>query len=227
LPKGSHERETLTRRRILQRRAGAVVAAGAGSLAWVAHARSTASSDLAKVLAQVKSVRDLLVSKLPAMRDPRLLARDDGYIYTIDAAQLMLVFAMAHDAAGYDAMRLHAEKNLIIDDPNLSNAKGFVRWRWKEGQSPDASGTTEALRSARAIGSGRRHSIAPLTPRWRRKFSLAMRTMALSIRACGSSAIYYNFHIARLCQQFVSSRLRRRLCEGSGGRPHDHHWRKW
>jgi hypothetical protein len=58
-----------------------------------------------------------------------------------------------HDAELYDA--LHARiVPLVRDDPSDPYTRGMVAWRWKAGEPPDASGTTEALRVAEGLWHG-------------------------------------------------------------------------
>ena len=42
-------------------------------------------------------------------------------------------------------------KNLIRDRKDDPYTRGFVPWRYKQGEAPDASGTTEALRVAKGL----------------------------------------------------------------------------
>lgn len=102
-------------------------------------------------------LRDRILQKLNECVAVGQLRRDDGFIYTIDAAQTFLCFALAGDSGGYETLRAHCLSNLICDAGNDPFCRGFVAWRYKPGQPVDASGTTEALRMARAfwIGSER------------------------------------------------------------------------
>ncbi|HEX8913148.1 MAG TPA: hypothetical protein VF796_12385, partial [Humisphaera sp.] len=54
----------------------------------------------------------------------------------------------------YLRLRDFAVKHLIVDDPKESFTRGFVLWRCVPGATPDASGTTEMLRVARALWRG-------------------------------------------------------------------------
>jgi hypothetical protein len=137
---------------LLQAGIGAGALAGLGSL--IALSRPQPTADWTRLIPQFKAVRDTLLTKAQALLDLKLLARDDGYIFTVDVAQLMIVFAQANDLAGYTAMREHAVKNLIIDRLSDPITRGFVAWRSKPGEKPDASGTTEALRLARGLWLG-------------------------------------------------------------------------
>lgn len=82
--------------------------------------------------------------------------RPEGrHTYTVDVAQLMWCFAAAGDLDAYLALRAFAVDHLILDGPERDSfVRGFVLWRHNPGQKPDASGTTEALRVARALWTG-------------------------------------------------------------------------
>jgi hypothetical protein len=110
--------------------------------------------DLAHFSPRLKELRDRLHVKIRDWVMRGRLARADGYLYTIDAAQLLVYFARVGDAEAYTALRAHAQKNLIHDDRDDPYTKGFVSWRWKSAEKPDASGTTEALRVARGLWIG-------------------------------------------------------------------------
>jgi hypothetical protein len=133
---------------------GVGIGAAAASLATRARAHPPQPADLAALVPQLKNVRDILLAKTKPLSDLRLLARSDGYIFTIDVAELMMVLAEVGDETGYAALRDHAAKNLVIDVPSEPFTRGFVAWKWKQGEKPDASGTTEALRLARALWLG-------------------------------------------------------------------------
>ncbi|MEM6333740.1 MAG: hypothetical protein AAF823_10425 [Planctomycetota bacterium] len=79
------------------------------------------------------------------------LARDDGYAYTVDVAQLALFAARANDAALYLALADRLLDTVVIDDPQNPYIQGFVAWRHHPDHPLDASGTTEALRVAQAL----------------------------------------------------------------------------
>ena len=84
--------------------------------------------------------------------------RDDGYVYTIDAGQMLICAALAGDERAYrELARGHCVNHLINADPKDEYAWGYVGWRYREGEPIDASGTTEALRVARGlwIGAGK------------------------------------------------------------------------
>ncbi|MEO0586503.1 MAG: hypothetical protein AAF078_02585 [Planctomycetota bacterium] len=79
------------------------------------------------------------------------LAREDGYAYTVDVAQLALFAARSNDAALYLALADRMLETVVVDDPQDTYTRGFVAWRHHPDQPLDASGTTEALRVAQAL----------------------------------------------------------------------------
>lgn len=94
------------------------------------------------------------------------LARADGYIYTVDVAQLMIVLARRGDEVAFRGLADQVLPYLWRDDPSDPYTRGFVPWRFKQGEPPDASGTTEALRLADALWLG---SERFEHPQWRRQ----------------------------------------------------------
>jgi len=83
-----------------------------------------------------------------------MLARTDGYVYAVDVALLMIFAAGEGDEPMYAALRDFAREHLVLDDPDDAYTRGFVVWRFCEGNPPDASGTTEALRIAEGLWRG-------------------------------------------------------------------------
>ncbi len=78
--------------------------------------------------------------------------RGDGFVYAVDIGELLKVAARYGDRGMADALRGFAMRNLIVDDPEDPFTRGFVIWRRSpEGEDPDASGTTEALRIAQGF----------------------------------------------------------------------------
>lgn len=85
------------------------------------------------------------------------LARSDGYVKTIDAAQLTWYFALAGDRERYRTMRDRLVEKTVVDEPERAITRHFVAWRYWPGDTDkplDASGTTEALRVAKALWIG-------------------------------------------------------------------------
>jgi hypothetical protein len=87
----------------------------------------------------------------------RKLARGDGYVKTVDAAQMLWYFALAKDNDLYTLLRDRLVDKVVVNDPNQKISRHFVAWRYWPGEEDkplDASGTTEALRLAKALWIG-------------------------------------------------------------------------
>jgi hypothetical protein len=80
-------------------------------------------------------------------------AREDGYIYAVDVAQLAVYAARCGDRAMFEPLRAALLERFMVEDGS-DEARGFVAWRQKAGEPLDASGTTEALRAAEALWRG-------------------------------------------------------------------------
>ena len=151
---------TLTRRRLLQSSAAAGAAISLGMSASFAPqpaaqpGRPPEVADYRDAITRLQAqVRTLARSWV----DDDRLVRPDGFVYAVDVAQLMACFADAGDEGGYARLREQALDRLVVDDRSDPFARGFVLWRYKPGErpaTPDASGTTEALRTARALWLG-------------------------------------------------------------------------
>jgi len=91
------------------------------------------------------AVRTLLTKSGPT--------RQDGFVYAMDVAPLMLYAAQRRDPALYAGLLPYAQKLIVSggDDPNTD---AFVLWRQKEGEKPEVSGSTEAIWMARALWTG-------------------------------------------------------------------------
>lgn len=83
-----------------------------------------------------------------------LLERTDGWVYTVDVALLLIFAANEQDRELYENLRDFARAHLVLDFPEDPYTRGFVLWRYREGETPDASGTTEALRLAEGLWRG-------------------------------------------------------------------------
>lgn len=81
------------------------------------------------------------------------LRRADGCTYTVDVGHLLLHAALSGDRALYDAVA-PATRALVRDEASDPYTRGFVPWRRCVGRVDDASGTTEALRVAKALWRG-------------------------------------------------------------------------
>jgi len=143
-----------SRRDILHTALAAGVGTALGAAASPARADPPLPADLTKLAPQIKSIREQLHLLAHQWLDRKQLARPDGFIYTVDVAQLMIYFAQAADAGGYATLHDSAAGHLVRDERDDPYTKGFVPWRWKANEKPDASGTTEALRLARALWLG-------------------------------------------------------------------------
>lgn len=82
------------------------------------------------------------------------LARENGYTYTVDLGQLLLYFAGEGDRDTYARLRRLVTDHVLLDDPSTPYTRGFVAWRYRDGEPLDASGTTEALRVAEGLWAG-------------------------------------------------------------------------
>jgi hypothetical protein len=87
------------------------------------------------------------------------LVREDGYIYTVDTAQIAIYAAQEGQESLYQKI-LPMVKATIVDIPGQEYTSGMISWRIPSQfeQNPDfkrdASGTTEALRVAEALWLG-------------------------------------------------------------------------
>ena len=151
---------TLTRRRLLQytTAAGACVAAGASASFAPADAPASARPpQIADYVETVKKLREQVRALARGWVEGNNLVRPDGFVYAVDVTQLMACTVDAGDEAGYRRLRDVATKHLVVDDPSDPFTRGFVLWRYRPdaaGAPRDASGTTEALRAARALWLG-------------------------------------------------------------------------
>jgi hypothetical protein len=114
-----------------------------------------------KMIPTIQGLRDHVHQQLLARLHAGKLVRPDGYLYTVDAAQFMICLARLSDAEGYAILRDHCVNNLIFDHSDDPFTRGFVPWRYKSGEKPDASGTTEALRVAKGLWLGSKAFSAP------------------------------------------------------------------
>ncbi len=82
------------------------------------------------------------------------LQRADGWVYAIDVSLLMIFAAGEEDLELYLALERFASAKLVLDSGDDPYTRGFVLWRVREGNPPDASGPTEALRLAEGFWRG-------------------------------------------------------------------------
>lgn len=80
--------------------------------------------------------------------------KQDGYLYTVDLALLMDYASQVGAKKMYLQVRNHLHKHAILNKRSDPYTKGFVAWRVHRTRALDASGTTEALRVARALWRG-------------------------------------------------------------------------
>jgi hypothetical protein len=88
---------------------------------------------------------------------PQAMAREDGFVYTIDVGHLLIFAARSGDKDLYLQLRAFCVAHAIVDDPSESFTAGMVRWRCPadDTQPPEpASGTTEGLRVAQGLWLG-------------------------------------------------------------------------
>lgn len=147
-----------SRRQLVGAAAVAGLAGLVSSFAPASPKRST-DADLSPFLPRLREFRADLHRQARAWTLAGTLARgaerpEDRHTYAVDVAQLMWSFAMLKDAEAYHKLRELAQRQLIVDDKDHPYTRGFVPWRVMDGQKPDASGTTEALRLARALWTG-------------------------------------------------------------------------
>ena len=158
---------TLTRRRLLQSSAAAGAAVSLGMSASFAPRPETQpgrAPQVADYADAVTSLREQVRALARSWVDGDRLVRADGFVYAVDVAQLMACFADAGDEAGYTRLWKQAMDRLVMDDRSDPFTRGFVLWRYRPSEAaakPDASGTTEALRTARALWLGARQFNRP------------------------------------------------------------------
>jgi hypothetical protein len=152
---------TMTRRRLLQASAAAGAAMSLGMSASFApepaRQPDAPAPRLADYTAKVAALRDQVCALVRSWIDGGRLVRPDGFVYAVDVAQLMACFVDAGDAEGYGRLREQALSHLVVDDKSDPFTRGFVLWRYRPDDPnprPDASGTTEALRTAKALWLG-------------------------------------------------------------------------
>ena len=102
----------------------------------------------------LQDLHDRIYEQAQALIARRQGARPDGYVYTVDLSQFLMYAALNKDRRLYTPLRDFAVRHLILDNSSDPYTRGFVLWRYREGSSPDASGTTEALRLAQSLWLG-------------------------------------------------------------------------
>jgi len=102
---------------------------------------------------QVETADARVRETISLVRNVNELARADGYVYTVDVAQLLTHAALRRDSALYQMLRSYAVAELIQNSASDPYVRGFVAWRRKQGSPLDAS-TTEGLRIAEGLWTG-------------------------------------------------------------------------
>jgi hypothetical protein len=81
------------------------------------------------------------------------VARNDGYLYGLDVAWLMLYAARAGDRELYDHLRPYADR-VIVRQSGDTYTRGFVLWRQRPGTDYEIAGAGESVAMARALLAG-------------------------------------------------------------------------
>lgn len=102
------------------------------------------------------SLEDALRRQLDTWLAQKSWSRADGYSYAVDLGQLLIYAARARDRPLYLRLREVLLRDYLIEQPCDVTTRGMVAWRWREGEQPEASGTTEALRVAQGLWEGSR-----------------------------------------------------------------------
>ncbi len=103
--------------------------------------------------AELERLRTIIEAEVRTWVAEGRLARPDGFVYAVDVAQLAEHAARARDRALYDQLT-RVGRGFVIDRAEDPYTQGMVAWRLRPGVAPDASGTTEGLRMARALWRG-------------------------------------------------------------------------
>ena len=148
----------LTRRRMLQASAAAGMGMSLGMASFTPRpVPQEHVVDIAQYGDEIRALRDHVRGLVRGWVAGKRLTRPDGFVYAVDVAQLLACMVDARDAEGYSALRGQALAHLVVDEPSDPLTRGFVLWRYKPGDTgatKDASGTTEALRTAEALWHG-------------------------------------------------------------------------
>lgn len=137
-----------SRRQLLS---GLAVAAVEAACNPPAPALISESPPLAAMLKPLPGLRDDMKRELLTRLTANGLARNDGYTYTVDIAQLMICLAQLGDQATLAPLLQHSRDHLIRNEPSDPFTRGFVGWRYHPNLGLDATGTTESLRLAKAF----------------------------------------------------------------------------
>ena len=113
----------------------------------------------AQILSYERQGLILLANLIEDVPDPaaRYRRTPDGAVKTVDIAQLATWAADAPYQDTFDAfteLRRLLLDHFVVEAPNDPFTDGMVAWAWTPGKPLDASGTTEALRTAEALLAG-------------------------------------------------------------------------
>jgi hypothetical protein len=81
------------------------------------------------------------------------VARNDGFLYGLDVAGLLLYAARGGDRALYDTVRPYADR-VIVTQSGDPYTRGFVLWRQRPGVDFEIAGAGESIAMARALLAG-------------------------------------------------------------------------
>lgn len=144
----------LTRRRLLQL-AGA---AGIAALAWSWPRRAsdvTAHVNLRHIAQALAPLEARLADAALGWLTSGRLVREDGFLYAIDLGLLSIYAASELDQQRYQLVRDFTVRHFLTDSPRVPELHHLVQWRVKpQAPQPDATGTTETLRLAKALWTG-------------------------------------------------------------------------
>jgi hypothetical protein len=121
------------------------------------------------------------------------VARTDGYIWAYDSAQLLRFAAIDADLSRYLELRDAIVQRFVIVDGADPEARDDVAWRVRNGATPDASGTTEALALADALLTGAAAFKRPEDRVLARQITDAYMRHATTERSIWFIRNYYNF----------------------------------
>jgi len=144
----------LSRRHLLQGAVAAGVTAALTGGVELTSAQPSKSGQIGQLGPEFTNLHNDLMDLAKRWTRQKKLARDDRFVYTVDLAQLMICFAQAGERESYEILRERLIATVVRNDPHEPYTQGMVAWRYIEGQPLDASGTTEALRLARALWLG-------------------------------------------------------------------------
>lgn len=103
---------------------------------------------------RLQHLHDSLLASLGERVRAGDLARGDGYVYGVDVGQGLIAAAQGGDRGLYEELASFVRAAFVLDRPDDPYSRGFVVWRVRAGDAPDASGTTEALRVAEGLWRG-------------------------------------------------------------------------